>query len=163
VEYGIKKQINLSYDEAIEKIKKELSKEGFGVLTEIDVKATLKKKIDVDFDKYVILGACNPNLAYKALQSEQDIGLLLPCNVIVYEKNNITYVSAIDPTIAMNFVEGHVPTEAVLKLLNENPDVKGITLPGMPTGTPGMPGPKTAPYKVFKMNNDNSFDEFITI
>ncbi|MEC8339819.1 MAG: DUF411 domain-containing protein [Nanoarchaeota archaeon] len=61
------------------------------------------------------------------------------------------------------FVEGHVPTEAVLKLLKETPDVKGISLPGMPTGTPGMPGPKTAPYKVFKMNNDKSFDEFITI
>lgn len=61
------------------------------------------------------------------------------------------------------FVEGHVPTEAVLKLLKENPEIQGISLPGMPTGTPGMPGPKKAPYKVYKMNNDKSFEEFITI
>lgn len=105
MEYGIKKEVTSSYEEAIEKVKEALSKEGFGVLTEIDVKATLKKKLDVDFDKYIILGACNPNFAYQALQSEQDIGLLLPCNVIVYEKQNKVYVNAIDPSVAMNFVE----------------------------------------------------------
>ncbi|MEC8339817.1 MAG: DUF302 domain-containing protein [Nanoarchaeota archaeon] len=122
MEYGIKKQISLSYNEAIEKVKAELSKEGFGVLTEIDVKTTLKKKIDVDFDKYIILGACNPNFAYEALQNEQDIGLLLPCNIIIYEKESITYVSAIDPTIAMNFVENEklrcITKEVREKLLN---------------------------------------------
>jgi uncharacterized protein (DUF302 family) len=105
MEYGLKTKTSLSYDRAIEKVKEELSKEGFGVLTEIDVKATLKKKIDVDFDNYVILGACNPKLAHQALLAEQDIGLLLPCNVIVYEKEGETQISAIDPAVAMGFVE----------------------------------------------------------
>lgn len=122
MEYGLKTKTSLSYDKAIERVKEELSKEGFGILTEIDVKATLKKKIDVDFDKYIILGACNPKLAYKALQNEQDIGLLLPCNVIVYEKEGETQISAIDPTVAMGFVEnsglGLIASEVRKKLLN---------------------------------------------
>lgn len=105
MEYGYKKQVNFSYEEAIAKTKKELQKEGFGVLTEIDVKATLKKKLNVEFDKYIILGACNPPFAYQALQAEQDIGLLLPCNVIVYESKGQTYVSAMLPTVAMSMVE----------------------------------------------------------
>ena len=103
--YGYKKQVNASYEETITRTKEELQKEGFGVLTEIDVKATLKKKLDVDFDNYVILGACNPPFAFQALQAEKDIGLLLPCNVIVYEADGKTYVSAIVPTVAMNMVE----------------------------------------------------------
>lgn len=103
--YGYKKQINISFEETISKTKEELSKEGFGVLTEIDVKATLKKKLDVDFDKYIILGACNPEFAYKALQTERDIGLLLPCNIIIYEKDNAVFVSAIKPSVAMNMVD----------------------------------------------------------
>jgi uncharacterized protein (DUF302 family) len=103
--YGYKKQVNTSYEETIARTKEELWKEGFGVLTEIDVRATLKKKLDVDFDNYVILGACNPPFAYQALQAEKDIGLLLPCNVIVYETDGNTYVSAIVPTVAMNMVE----------------------------------------------------------
>jgi uncharacterized protein (DUF302 family) len=103
--YGYKKQVNGSYEETVTKTKEELQKEGFGVLTEIDVKATLKKKLDVDFDKYIILGACNPPFAYQALQTEKDIGLLLPCNVIVYEADEKIYVSAIVPTVAMNMVE----------------------------------------------------------
>jgi uncharacterized protein (DUF302 family) len=103
--YGIKKEVNMSYDEAVEKAREELQKEGFGVLTEIDVKATLKKKLDVDFDKYIILGACNPPMAHKALQAEQDIGLMLPCNVIVYEKDGKTFVSVIKPTVAMQMIE----------------------------------------------------------
>ncbi len=81
--YGFSKVVNLGYNEAIEKVIEELKKEGFGVLTEIDVKETLKKKLDVDFKPYKILGACNPPFAYKALQSEEQIGLMLPCNVIV--------------------------------------------------------------------------------
>jgi uncharacterized protein (DUF302 family) len=105
LEYGYKKQVNFSYEEAIAKTKKELQKEGFGVLTEIDVKATLKKKLNVEFDKHIILGACNPPFAYQALQAEQDIGLLLPCNVIVYESKGQTYVSAMLPTVAMSMVE----------------------------------------------------------
>lgn len=100
MEYGIKKELNCSYEGAIEKVK-----EGFGVLSEIDVKSTLKKKLNVDFDNYIILGACNPNFAYNALKNERDIGLLLPCNVIVYEKENKIYVNAIDPAVAMGIVE----------------------------------------------------------
>ena len=103
--YGYKKEFNAPYEKVFDKTVDELKKEGFGVLTEIDVKATLKKKLDVDFDKYVILGACNPPFAYQSLQAEKDIGLLLPCNVIVYEQNDKTYVSAILPTVAMNMVQ----------------------------------------------------------
>ncbi len=103
--YGYKKKLNINYEEAIQRTKEELKKEGFGVLTEIDVKETLKKKLDVDFNKYVILGACNPPFAYKSLQVESDIGLMLPCNVIVYEKENKVFVSAILPTVAMSMIE----------------------------------------------------------
>ena len=102
--YGYKKQTSLTFVDAVEKTKSELAKEDFGILTEIDVKATLKKKLNVDFDNYVILGACNPPFAYQALQNEKDIGLLLPCNVIVYEDSNSVFVSAILPTIAMGMV-----------------------------------------------------------
>lgn len=103
--YGFKKETNLNYEKAIDHVKAELQKEGFGVLTEIDVKATLKKKLDVDYDKYIILGACNPEFAYQALQAETDIGLLLPCNVIIYEKGNKTVISIIKPSVAMHMVE----------------------------------------------------------
>jgi uncharacterized protein (DUF302 family) len=109
--YGYKKETVLSYEQAVEKAREELKKEGFGVLTEIDVKATLKKKLDVDYDKYVILGACNPPFAYKALQAEKDIGLLLPCNVIVYEHDGKVFVSAILPTVAMGMIDNPGLTE----------------------------------------------------
>ena len=105
MDYGYKRQLNTSYEETLSRAREELQKEGFGVLTEIDVKATLKKKLDVDFDKYIILGTCNPPFAYQALQTERDIGLLLPCNVIIYESDGKTNVSAIVPTVAMNMVE----------------------------------------------------------
>ena len=95
--YGISKTTPLSYQQAVDKVTEELKKEGFGVLTTIDVKETLKKKLDVDFKNYVILGACNPPFAHRALQAEEDIGLLLPCNVIVYEKGKETVVAAFDP------------------------------------------------------------------
>jgi len=96
--YAFTKEVHLTYEEAVVKVTEELKKEGFGVLTEIDVKATLKKKLDVDFNRYIILGACNPHFAYKSLQAQEDIGLLLPCNVIVYEnKEGKTIVSAINP------------------------------------------------------------------
>ncbi len=103
--YGYKKEINLPFNEAVAKVKAELAKEGFGVLTEIDVKSTLKKKLELDYGNYAILGACNPPFAYQALQAEKDIGLLLPCNVIVYEDNGSVFVSAILPTVAMNMVD----------------------------------------------------------
>ena len=96
---------NTSFDEAIEKVTVELKKEGFGVLTEIDVKETLKKKIDVDFKKYKILGACNPHFAYKALKSEDKVSVFLPCNVIVEEhENGEVEVSAVDPVASMSSV-----------------------------------------------------------
>nr|NQU93094.1 DUF302 domain-containing protein [Bacteroidota bacterium] len=95
-----------SFDEAIELVKAELKKEGFGVLTEIDVKETLKQKIDVDFKKYTILGACNPHSAYKALQHEDKIGVFLPCNVIVEAHDNgEVEVSAVDPIASMSAVK----------------------------------------------------------
>ena len=104
--YGFSKIVNLGYDKAIEKVTEELKKEGFGVLTEIDVKETLKKKLDVDFKPYKILGACNPPFAHKALQAEEQIGLMLPCNVIVYvNDNNETVVAAIDPIASMQAVK----------------------------------------------------------
>ena len=99
--YSIKKEVKASYDEAVLKVREALKNEGFGILTEIDVKATLKKKLNADFDNYLILGACNPPLAHKALQAEPDLGLMLPCNVIIYEKEGKTFVAAIRPTIQM--------------------------------------------------------------
>ena len=103
--YGFSKQVELSYEDALVKVTEELQKEGFGVLTEIDVKATLKKKIDVDYNRYKILGACNPTLAYQALTAEPEIGLLLPCNVIVYEaEDGKTTVAAIDAKAMMSVV-----------------------------------------------------------
>jgi len=102
--YGYKKKTNLNFLDSIAKTKEELSKEGFGVLTEIDVAKTLKKKLNVDYSNYIILGACNPKFAYKALTSEKEIGLLLPCNLIIYENNSEVFVSAINPVSAMSVV-----------------------------------------------------------
>ena len=104
--YGISRKVDLGYDDAVARARETLTAEGFGVLTEIDVKATLKKKIDKDFRRYIILGACNPNMAYKALSSEREIGLLMPCNVIVYDNEDGTStVSAINPPVAMSMVD----------------------------------------------------------
>ncbi len=105
MDYGFSKNINMPYEKAVDKVTEELKKEGFGVLTSIDVKDTLKKKIDVDFKKYVILGACNPPLAHKALESEEQLGLLLPCNVIVYENNGGSTVSFFDPMIMTQLID----------------------------------------------------------
>lgn len=106
VTYGITRELpDIPYEEAITKVTEAITAEGFGVLTEIDVKATLKNKLDVDFNKYIILGACNPSLAHRALTAESHIGLLLPCNVIVMERDgggNI--VSAIDPEVQFTLV-----------------------------------------------------------
>jgi len=112
MKYGFSKTTDYSFEQAIEKVTEELKKEGFGILTTIDVKDTLKKKIDVDFKKYTILGACNPKLAHNALQVEEELGLLLPCNVIVYEKNDKTVISIFDPRI--------------MTLVIDNPDMKPV-------------------------------------
>ena len=107
MDYGFSKTISMSYDDAVEKVTSELKKEGFGVLTSIDVRDTLKKKIDVDFKKYIILGACNPALAHKALQSEEELGLLLPCNVLVYERERETVVFVFNPLIMTEIIENN--------------------------------------------------------
>ncbi|MFH5885973.1 DUF302 domain-containing protein [Halalkalibaculum sp. DA3122] len=105
MEYLTSQKVDLSYDQAIEKVTDLLKEEGFGVLTEIDVKDTLKKKLDVDFKKYKILGACNPNFAHKALQAEDKIGVMLPCNVIVEENEDGTVeVSTVNPVASMQAV-----------------------------------------------------------
>lgn len=106
MKYFYSKKTDKSFDDAIEAITEFLKEEGFGVLTEIDVKETLKKKLDVDFKKYRILGACNPNFAHKALTSEDKIGVMLPCNVIVEEhEGGQVEVSAVDPVASMQAVE----------------------------------------------------------
>jgi uncharacterized protein (DUF302 family) len=105
--YYIKKTLkNISFEEGIERITEALKQEGFGILTEIDLKNTLKKKLDVDFYNYKILGACNPGFAYKALQAEDKIGTMLPCNVIVQEKiPGEIEISAVDPMASMQAIE----------------------------------------------------------
>ena len=105
MEYGYKRKINNNFEDAIKAVSDSLQEEGFGILTTIDVKATVKKKLDKEFDNYVILGACNPPFAYNALMAEKEIGLMLPCNVIVYEDAEEVYASAVLPTIAMGMVD----------------------------------------------------------
>ena len=95
--YGIEKQVPQGFEDAVERVTEALKHEGFGVLTTIDVQETLRKKLNADFHKYVILGACNPPFAYQALQADDQVGLLLPCNVVVQEKDGVTTVSAFDP------------------------------------------------------------------
>ncbi len=121
MEYYFSKTINSSFDNAIQKVTEALKTEGFGILTEIDIKATLKKKLDVDFYNYKILGACNPPFAYKALQAEDKIGTMLPCNVIVQEKvAGKVEVSAVDPAASMLSIENkdlhNIATEVRAKL-----------------------------------------------
>jgi uncharacterized protein (DUF302 family) len=106
--YTIKKEIDEPMDQVINKLQEYLSEEGFGVLTEIDLKETFKSKLDKDFKKYKIMGACNPNFAYEGFQSEEDLGLLLPCNFVVYENdNNKTTVAAIDPVKLLSLSENN--------------------------------------------------------
>jgi len=104
--YYFSKTVEMSFDEAVGRVTEELKKEGFGILTDIDVKETLKKKLNVDFKKYRILGACNPPFAHKALQAEDKIGLMLPCNVVVEETaDRKIEVAAIDPVASMQAIE----------------------------------------------------------
>jgi len=106
--YGYKRTVELSFEEVDDRIRSSLEEQGFGVLTEIDVKNTLKKKLDKDFQKYTILGACNPPLAFEALEDEQAIGLLLPCNVVLWENEDFsTTIAAIDADKMMTIVENN--------------------------------------------------------
>lgn len=103
VDYGMRTHLDVPYETAVERITVALKAEGFGVLTTIDVKATMKQKLDVEFKRYVILGACNPPLAYRALTTEAEVGLLLPCNVIVYDaEEGGTVVSIVDPIVMLS-------------------------------------------------------------
>lgn len=104
--YHFSKKVDLSFEEAIQETTAVLEEEGFGILTEIDIKSTLKEKLDVDFRRYQILGACHPQLAYEALSAEEHIGLMLPCNVIVQEhENGEVEISAVDPIASMQAIE----------------------------------------------------------
>jgi uncharacterized protein (DUF302 family) len=117
MEYYFNKTVPGTFDEVILKITEALKEQGFGVLTEIDLKATLKKKLDVDFYNYTILGACNPDFAYKALQAEDKIGTMLPCNVIVQEKlAGQVEVSAVDPAASMQAIENNKLKEISLEV-----------------------------------------------
>ena len=120
MKYYIDKTVDLPFDEVIEKVTLALKEEGFGVLTHIDIRETLKKKLDVDFRPYVILGACNPHFAHQALQSEDKIGTMLPCNVIVQQQQDQVEVSAVDPIASMQAVEnealGELATQVRAKL-----------------------------------------------
>lgn len=119
MEYYFSKTITDSFENAIQKVTEALASEGFGVLTEIDLKATLKKKLDVDFYNYTILGACSPPFAYKALLAEDKIGTMLPCNVIVQEKvTGQIEVSAVDPAASMQAVENKALTEIATEIRN---------------------------------------------
>lgn len=118
--YGFVKNVALEFDEAIQKVEQELQKEGFKILTTIDAQAKFKEKLNIDFPRYMILGACNPKLAHKAISVEWDIGLLLPCNVIVYEKDDKVWVGVMKPTAAMSSVKNEalraLATEVEAKL-----------------------------------------------
>lgn len=108
MEYKYKKESELSFEDTVMRTKDELSKEGFGVLTEIDVRATLKQKLGVEYGNYIILGVCNPSLAHQALLAEKEVGLFMPCNVIIYEEDGKNFVSAMMPTVALQAMSNSV-------------------------------------------------------
>ncbi|MEN6332008.1 MAG: DUF302 domain-containing protein [Smithella sp.] len=105
IPYGFTKELDIPYGTVLKLVREALKKEGFGVLTEIDIKEKMKEKLGIDMSKYIILGACNPPNAYKAIQAEENVGLMLPCNIIVYEKGNKTVLSVIRPTVAMQMID----------------------------------------------------------
>ena len=105
IKYGFTKELDIPYETVTELVREALKKEGFGILTEIDVRDKMKEKVGVDMNKYIILGACNPPNAYKPILAEENIGLMLPCNVIVYEKGSRTVLSVIRPTVAMQMID----------------------------------------------------------
>ena len=104
IDYGFIKEVDMSFEEAVEIVTEELKKEGFGILSKIDVQEKFKEKLGIDFKKYVILGTCNPASAHKAILAEENIGLMLPCNVLVYETEDKTTIAVIKPTVAMEMI-----------------------------------------------------------
>ncbi len=124
--YYFSKALNVSFEEAVTRVTEELKKQGFGILTQVDVKETLKKKLNVDFRNYKILGACNPPFAYRALQAEDKIGTMLPCNVIVQETGaGGVEVSAVDPVASMKAVENPALAEIAAEIQNRLKKVIG--------------------------------------
>jgi len=105
INYGFTKELNIPFYDVIEMVTARLAEEGFGILTKIDVREKFREKLGIEFAKYVILGACNPASAHSAILAEPDIGLMLPCNVIVYERDDKTIISAIKPTVAMQMID----------------------------------------------------------
>ena len=118
VGYGYGRMMDMPFESAVQRAREALNAEGFGVLCEIDVRQKLKEKLGVDFTNYLILGACNPPLAHMALQQEINLGLLLPCNVVVYEKDGKTFVAAIDAAKMLSVV-GNAALESVARQVNE--------------------------------------------
>lgn len=105
INYGFVKALKMNFEDAVDTVTEKLKENGFGVLTTIDVKEKFKLKLGIDFKKYVILGACNPASAHKAIEAEENIGLMLPCNVLVYEKGSKVVIAAIKPTVAMQTID----------------------------------------------------------
>lgn len=105
MQFGFSKITDYNFEQAIEKITEELKKEGFGILSSIDFKDTFNKKLSVDYKKYIVLGACNPPLAHKALQADEEVGLFLPCNIAVYEKDGKTNISVFDPLFITTVID----------------------------------------------------------
>jgi len=125
IRYGFTKEMDIPYGTVIEQVREALKDEGFGMLTEIDVKEKMKEKLGLDMNKYIILGACNPPNAYKAIVAEENIGLMLPCNVIIYERGSKTVLSVIRPTVAMQMIENselQIVAEAVEAQLKKSFD-----------------------------------------
>src|ERR1019366_2494696 len=118
IQYGYVRDVALPFEEAIAKTEAVLKTEGFGVLCQIDIQAKLKEKLGVDFPRYVILGACNPPIAYQALQQEINLGLLLPCNVVVYEQGGCIHVGVVDAAKMLSVV-GNPAMEAMARQVNE--------------------------------------------
>ena len=105
INYSFTKELNIPYGKVVELVRDSLKKEGFGILTEIDVQGKMKEKLGIDMKKYIILGACSPPHAYQAILAEENIGLMLPCNIIIYEKGRKTVLSVIRPAVAMQMID----------------------------------------------------------
>jgi uncharacterized protein (DUF302 family) len=104
IDYGFTKKLDISFDETVTKVTEALKREGFSVLTTIDIQQKFKEKLGIDFQRYLILGACNPTFSHKAIVAEENIGLMLPCNILVYEKDRKTVLAVIKPSVAMKMI-----------------------------------------------------------